>query len=100
YGPLAGSWRGKKPIQRNAMIALGNYKEKESSDRLGKLLQEDPRPVIRETAAWALGEIGTEEAENMLKKAVEYESESNVRTEIQQAIKRIKEQKEENECLH
>lgn len=28
FGHMAGSWRGKKPIQRNAIIALAHYKEK------------------------------------------------------------------------
>ena len=27
YGKLSGSWRGKKPIQRNALIALAHYKD-------------------------------------------------------------------------
>ncbi|RYL86832.1 tRNA epoxyqueuosine(34) reductase QueG [Sporolactobacillus sp. Y61] len=54
FGALSGSWRGKKPIQRNAIVALGNYKETDAAPELLRLLREDPRPVIRRTATWAL----------------------------------------------
>jgi iron-sulfur cluster binding protein, putative len=57
YGPLSGSWRGKKPIQRNAIIALGNYKEAAAAPELLRLLQEDPRPVIRRTVTWTLQQM-------------------------------------------
>lgn len=57
YGDMAGSWRGKKPIQRNAVLALGNYKETTAVPDLLKLIQEDPRPVIQEAAIWSLNKI-------------------------------------------
>ncbi|TCP18323.1 epoxyqueuosine reductase [Scopulibacillus darangshiensis] len=57
YGHMAGSWRGKKPIQRNAIIALGNYKDVTAADTLMDVLKNDPRPVIRKSAAWALGNM-------------------------------------------
>lgn len=57
FGPLAGSWRGKKPIQRNAIIALANYRDQTAVPHLIEVLERDPRPMIRGTAAWALGQI-------------------------------------------
>ncbi|MET1249485.1 tRNA epoxyqueuosine(34) reductase QueG [Sporolactobacillus sp. STCC-11] len=54
FGELSGSWRGKKPIQRNAIVALGNYKDVSAAPELLRLLDEDPRPVIRRTVTWAL----------------------------------------------
>lgn len=57
YGPLSGSWRGKKPIQRNAIVALGNYKETAAAPELVRLLGKDPRPVIRRTVTWALQQM-------------------------------------------
>jgi epoxyqueuosine reductase len=57
FGELSGSWRGKKPIQRNAIVALGNYKEVDAAPELLRLLQEDPRPVIRRTVTWALQQM-------------------------------------------
>ncbi|MGX6961708.1 tRNA epoxyqueuosine(34) reductase QueG [Vagococcus xieshaowenii] len=57
FGYLAGSWRGKKPIQRNAIIALGNARQKSALPDLLKVIEEDPRPDIRATAVWSVGEI-------------------------------------------
>ncbi|MCQ2011425.1 tRNA epoxyqueuosine(34) reductase QueG [Sporolactobacillus sp. STSJ-5] len=57
FGELSGSWRGKKPIQRNAIVALGNYKEVDAAPELLRLLDEDPRPVIRRTVTWALQQM-------------------------------------------
>ncbi|MDN3954439.1 tRNA epoxyqueuosine(34) reductase QueG [Sporolactobacillus laevolacticus] len=57
FGELSGSWRGKKPIQRNAIIALGNYKEVDAAPELLRVLQEDPRPEIRRTVTWSLQQM-------------------------------------------
>jgi epoxyqueuosine reductase len=57
FGELSGSWRGKKPIQRNAIIALGNYKEIHAAPELLRVLQEDPRPEIRRTVTWSLQQM-------------------------------------------
>lgn len=59
FGSLAGSWRGKKPLQRNAIIALANAKVKTAIPNLLAVIETDPRPVIRGTAAWALGELAS-----------------------------------------
>ncbi|MDF2536811.1 MAG: queG [Bacillales bacterium] len=57
FGHIAGSWRGKNPIQRNAIINLANMKNIESIDKLIMILQKDDRPMLRTTAAWALGQL-------------------------------------------
>lgn len=57
FGYLAGSWRGKKPIQRNAIIALANVKDQSALPELLAVIENDVRPVIRATAAWAVAEI-------------------------------------------
>ncbi|NEW08066.1 tRNA epoxyqueuosine(34) reductase QueG [Paenibacillus sp. SYP-B3998] len=85
YGRIAASWRGKKPIQRNAIIALGNFKDQTAVPTLSELLLTDPRPEIRETAAWALGRIGGEEAATGLGKALESEQEPAVMQAIRKA---------------
>jgi epoxyqueuosine reductase len=46
------------------------------------LLHNDPNPIVREHAAWALGRIATEEALNELRKALEVEADETVRQEI------------------
>lgn len=57
FGPMAGAWRGKKPLQRNAIIALGNYRDRTALPDLLRCIDEDVRPVIRGTAAWAISKI-------------------------------------------
>lgn len=89
FGHVSGFWRGKKPLQRNAIIGLAHYKDETAVDLLIEVLEEDVRPVIRGTAAWALGKIGTEKAKNTLEKMLEKESDERVVFEIERAIKRI-----------
>jgi epoxyqueuosine reductase len=86
YGPVSGSWRGKKPIQRNAIIALAHYKDETAEEDLIKVMTEDPRPVIRGTAAWALGKIGGEHSLPALKQALQQEKDGEVITEIEKGI--------------
>lgn len=88
YGEMSGSWRGKKPIQRNAIIALGHFKDQTAIPDLTELLQNDPRPVIRATAAWALGKIGSRAAEEALRQAKGREQAEEVLQEIDQALTR------------
>jgi len=57
YGPMAGSWRGKKPLQRNALIALANLGDKSALPQILEVIDHDPRPVIRATAAYAVGRL-------------------------------------------
>ncbi len=49
FGHLAGSWRGKKPLQRNALIALANLGDRTALPEISECLT-DVRPVIRGTA--------------------------------------------------
>ncbi|MDQ0299919.1 epoxyqueuosine reductase [Salibacterium salarium] len=86
FGPIAGSWRGKKPIQRNAVLALGTYKAKEGVKTLIHLLKNDPRPVIRGSSAWSLGQIGTEEAVHALEEANTHETSEKVLEEISKVL--------------
>ncbi|WP_051569282.1 tRNA epoxyqueuosine(34) reductase QueG [Alkaliphilus transvaalensis] len=49
----ASGWRGKKVLQRNAIIALVNQGDTEAIKYLQPLLK-DPRPEIREYAEWGI----------------------------------------------
>lgn len=62
FGHLAGAWRGKKPLQRNAIIALANGGDKGALPLLWELAQQDPRPVIRGTAIWSISRLAGKEA--------------------------------------
>lgn len=93
FGQMAGSWRGKKPLQRNAIIALANYRDRRSIPTLLKLIEEDPRPMIRGTAAWAISKMmeqdPNEEIISFLKEASAKEKEAETKDEFAQAIKRL-----------
>lgn len=86
FGHVSGSWRGKKPIQRNAILALAHFKEEAAVPDLVELLEKDERPVIRGTAAWALGKIGGEQAEIALLAAQDKELDEEVLVEINKGL--------------
>ncbi|PNZ75588.1 tRNA epoxyqueuosine(34) reductase QueG [Mammaliicoccus stepanovicii] len=81
YGHLAGAWRGKKPIQRNAIIALAHFNEESAIPELKDVALTDPRPMIRGTAHWAIGQILGEEARPFVMSHYEHEIE-----EVQQEM--------------
>jgi epoxyqueuosine reductase len=85
YGHSAASWRGKKPIQRNAIIALGNFKDKSALPILIDSLLHDPRPEIRATAAWSISKIGGEQAESAINEAIQKEMDPVVMLEVEKA---------------
>ncbi|MEC0921110.1 tRNA epoxyqueuosine(34) reductase QueG [Bacillus safensis] len=86
YGHVSGSWRGKKPIQRNAILALAHFKDASALPVLIELMHKDPRPVIRGTAAWAIGKIGDDQQLPELEKALERESDEKAKEEIVKGI--------------
>ncbi|MGG4497585.1 tRNA epoxyqueuosine(34) reductase QueG [Brevibacillus reuszeri] len=86
FGLSSSSWRGKKPIQRNAILALAHFKDKSAVPHLIRLLTNDPRPVIRGTAAWALGKIGGEDAKAALEQSREKEDSPEVLLEIEKGM--------------
>ncbi|MFJ6263984.1 tRNA epoxyqueuosine(34) reductase QueG [Lysinibacillus xylanilyticus] len=86
FGHVSGSWRGKKPIQRNAILALAHFKEEAAVPDLVALLEKDERPVIRGTAAWALGKIGGEQSQSALLIAKGKEQDEEVLVEINKGL--------------
>ncbi|WP_138494941.1 tRNA epoxyqueuosine(34) reductase QueG [Paenibacillus pinistramenti] len=91
FGPTAAAWRGKKPIQRNAVIALGNFKDRAALPKLMEVLLHDPRPELRGTAAWAISRIGGEEALEAINQALEKECDEMVLTYIREAEAKLRE---------
>ncbi|WP_338780438.1 tRNA epoxyqueuosine(34) reductase QueG [Metabacillus sp. FJAT-52054] len=86
FGHVSGSWRGKKPIQRNAIIALAHYKDTTALPDLYKLVKDDPRPVIRGTAAWAIGKIGQAESISFLEEHLRKEEDDEVLKEMRAGL--------------
>ena len=89
FGQSSAAWRGKKPIQRNAVIALGNFKDKSAVPKLTEVLKRDPRPELRGTAAWALSRIGGEDAMRAIGEAAANEQDGNVLSMLQKAKERL-----------
>lgn len=86
FGHMSGAWRGKKPIQRNAIIALAHFKEKEAVPDLIELMKKDERPAMRGTAAWAIGKIGGPLAKEALQEALELEKDEEVIQEMKKGL--------------
>ena len=92
FGHLAGSWRGKKPLQRNALMALANLGAKEHLPEIMQCLK-DPRPVIRATAVWAIGELTKrypEETILLFEELLEKEQDETVLAELTEMIAHLK----------
>ncbi|WP_057915461.1 tRNA epoxyqueuosine(34) reductase QueG [Peribacillus muralis] len=86
YGHVSGSWRGKKPIQRNAILALAHFKDETALPLLIQVMKDDPRPVIRGTAAWAVGKIGRKQSVSVLEEARTKETDEEVLEEIEKGL--------------
>ncbi|MEW6622548.1 MAG: tRNA epoxyqueuosine(34) reductase QueG [Bacillota bacterium] len=85
YGAAAYSWCGKKVLQRNCLVALGNLKAREAVPLIASFL-ESPNRELRLHAAWALGEIGGDLSEGSLKNRLKVEEDPLVILEIQAAL--------------
>lgn len=57
FGMIAGSWRGKNILQRNAIIALANAHDKTAVVKLIEIIDKNNNSIHTATAIWALGEI-------------------------------------------
>ncbi|BAU29618.1 epoxyqueuosine reductase [Aneurinibacillus soli] len=89
FGRSSAAWRGKKPIQRNAILALAHFKDTTAIPELIQLLRKDERPAIRGTAAWALGRIGGEDARVALEMAKNSERDNLAYSEIEKALSKL-----------
>lgn len=78
----------KKYLQRNAAIALGNLGDSEFVADLAVAMG-DAEELVREYAAWALGEIGGSSAKQILEESLVSETSVAVKTEIENALLEI-----------
>ena len=72
-------------LQRNVCVALGNIGDPVAVPALANTLNSDS-PLVRSHAAWALGQIGGEEAQTALERAMKIESDEDVWEEIASAL--------------
>jgi len=82
YRRSAVGWRGAAVLRRNAAVALGNALDRSAVAVLSEALSQDPHPMVREHAAWALGRIGSPSALQALRARLESEENQTVRFEI------------------
>jgi epoxyqueuosine reductase len=80
---------GREGLRRNVCVALGNVGGAESLTGLGAVLTNDPSPVVRGHAAWALGEIAKRAenetavlAQTALQEAMAHETDTDVREDL------------------
>ena len=73
-------------FRRNALIAMANTGDP-SYISVFETAIEDGNPLIRSYAAWALGEMDTPEAKEIIKKRYEAETDERVREEMETALK-------------
>ena len=72
-------------LQRNACIVLGNSKNPEAIVPLTHALSNEDY-LVREHAAWALGQVGGKAAKESLEAALDLESNATVKDEISEAL--------------
>ena len=87
FGGSAMAWRGKAVLQRNAAVALGNSRDPAAVPHLIAALA-DRKAMVRSHAAWALGELGGDEAREALAARLASERDTSVRGEIETALAR------------
>nr|BBH90578.1 epoxyqueuosine reductase [Thermosporothrix sp. COM3] len=75
----------RRGLLRNVCVALGNIRDPQAVPALIKALHDD-EPLIRGHAAWALGQIGGEQATNALQECMQTEEDSEVQKEIRCAL--------------
>lgn len=88
FGPTSMAWRGKGVLQRNAAVALGNSRDVRAIPHLIDAL-DDRKPLVRGHAAWALGELGGDDARRALQRLLEREPDAWVRDEAESALNRM-----------
>jgi epoxyqueuosine reductase len=71
---------------RNVAVALGNLGDGQAIPALKEALSDEPEPLVRSHAAWALGRLGGKTARQALHRAARTETDQDVLSEIQAAL--------------
>jgi epoxyqueuosine reductase len=79
----------RKGLVRNAAVVAGNLANEYWIDDLIHVLINDPEPVARAHAAWALGQMDQARSEQALRNRLTYETDPEVRQEIAEALGKL-----------
>ena len=66
FGHIAGSWRGKNILQRNAIIALANANDRSAIPKLLEIIDKGQNPIHIATAIWTLSQLVREANPEMI----------------------------------
>lgn len=88
FGKTSSGWRGKKLLQRNAIIALGNTKDQRSLEILEKYIF-DIRKDIRSEIVHSIEKINDKKGISILNEMLNKEKEEDIRLLIEQAISNL-----------
>jgi epoxyqueuosine reductase len=81
--PIARIGRGR--LLRNVTVALGNWRSEDAIEPLTRLAS-DSEPLVCAHAAWALGRVGSQAAQEALENALAHEEDLYVRDEISKKL--------------
>ncbi len=73
---------------RNVAVALGNAQDERAIPALMAGASEEPEPLVRQHAIWALGQYFSPQVRNFLAQRLKEEGDAVVREEIEQALSR------------
>jgi epoxyqueuosine reductase len=89
FRETAMGWRGAAVLRRNAAVALGNALDRSAAGALARSLRDDPHPMVRGHAAWALGRLGSPAAEAALRRCSGRDPDEGVCQEIEMALRSL-----------
>jgi epoxyqueuosine reductase len=87
FRPTALERPRRRGLVRNALIVAANVRDSEALEAAGARL-EDPDPVVRGTAAWAIGRTGSASGRRLLVRARGSEPDPAARAEMEAALDR------------
>ena len=76
----------RRGLLRNVCVALGNLGDPVAVPALERALREEPEPLVRGHAAWALGRLGGAQARAALADAAAHDTDETVRQEARAAL--------------
>jgi epoxyqueuosine reductase len=75
-------------LLRNAAVVAGNLGDRAALPALAEAL-DDPEPLVRGHAAWAIGQLAGPDARTVLQRAMDREADASVRGELGEALSRL-----------